>query len=130
MRLKNIILTLTIGASLTSCGFLDVEPQVICADTFYNTQTEALSGLVGVYGVMNNREFYGEYYSLEWANLDDLCYYNRPTTTEYIWHQSCASVPPAPGWKATMAVELSYSPHMSTSMRLCSASSLMAASSD
>ncbi len=68
---------------MTSCGLLDVEPQVICSDTFYNTQQEALSGLVGVYGVMSNEAFYGNYYSLMCSNIDDLCYFNRSTTSNY-----------------------------------------------
>ena len=68
---------------MTSCGFLDVEPQVICSDTFYNTQEEALYGLAGVYGVMSNEAFYGNYYSLMCSNVDDLCYFNRSTTSNY-----------------------------------------------
>ena len=83
MKLKNILLSITIGASLTSCGFLEVDPQVICSDTFYNTQEEALYGLAGVYGVMSNEAFYGNYYSLICSNLDDLCYFNRSTTANY-----------------------------------------------
>lgn len=68
---------------MTSCSFLEVEPQVICSDTFYNTQEEALYGLAGVYGVMNNEAFYGNYYSLMCSNVDDLCYFNRSTTSNY-----------------------------------------------
>ena len=83
MKLKHILISLTLGASLTSCGFLDVEPQVICSDTFYNTQEEALYGLAGVYGVMSNEAFYGNYYSLMCSNVDDLCYFNRSTTSNY-----------------------------------------------
>ena len=56
---------------------------MICSDTFYNTQEEAISGLVGVYGVMSNEAFYGNYYSLMCSNVDDLCYFNRSTTSNY-----------------------------------------------
>ena len=56
---------------------------MICADTFYNTQSEAISGLVGVYGVMSNEPFYGNYYSLMCSNVDDLSYFNRSTTSNY-----------------------------------------------
>lgn len=66
-----------------SCSFFEIQPQVICTDTFYNTQEEALSGLVGVYGAMNNEAFYGNYYSLMCSNGDDLCYFNRATTSNY-----------------------------------------------
>lgn len=83
MKLKNIIAAIGLSAVMTSCGFLDVEPQVICSDTFYNTQEEALYGLAGVYGVMNNEAFYGNYYSLMCSNVDDLCYFNRSTTANY-----------------------------------------------
>ena len=83
MKLRLIILSFTLGAALTSCNFLDVDPQVICSDTFYNTQGEAMSGLVGVYGVMSNEAFYGNYYSLMCSNVDDLSYFNRSTTSNY-----------------------------------------------
>ena len=83
MKLKNLIPAIGLSVMLTSCGFLDVEPQVICSDTFYNTQEEALYSLAGVYGVMNNEAFYGNYYSLMCSNVDDLCYFNRSTTANY-----------------------------------------------
>lgn len=83
MRLKNIIISVAFGAALTSCGFLDVEPQVICSDTFYNTEEEVVAGLAGVYGVMSNEAFYGSKYSLLCSNTDDLSYCNRPNTTYY-----------------------------------------------
>jgi len=83
MKIRNIILSIGLGAALSSCGFLDVEPQVICSDTFYNTKEEALYGLAGVYGVMSNEAFYGNYYSLMCSNVDDLCYFNRSTSANY-----------------------------------------------
>ena len=83
MKIKNIFAAIGLSAMMTSCGFLDVEPQVICSDTFYNTQEEALYGLAGVYGVMSNEAFYGNYYSLMCSNVDDLCYFNRSTTSNY-----------------------------------------------
>ena len=42
-----------------------------------------MSGLVGVYGVMSNEAFYGNYYSLMCSNVDDLSYFNRSTTSNY-----------------------------------------------
>lgn len=83
MKLKNILASAGLAAAITSCGFLDVEPQVICSDTFYNNEEELLYGLAGVYGAMSNEAFYGNYYSLMCSNADDLCYYNRATTTNY-----------------------------------------------
>lgn len=79
----------TIAASalaLASCSFLDVEPTVMTGG--YATEGELLNGLAGVYGVINNEPFYGNYYSLMLSNTDDLCYYNRNTATNYsVWYQ-------------------------------------------
>lgn len=83
MTIRNIFFTLCIGCALTSCSFLEVKPQVICSETFYNTEEEVLYGLAGVYGVMSNEAFYGNYYSLMCSNTDDLCYFNRSTTANY-----------------------------------------------
>ncbi len=77
-RILNRIFVVTgLCAALSSCSFLDVEPQVICSDTFYNTEKEVQYGLAGVYGVMSNEALYGNYYSLMYSNIDDLCYFNR-----------------------------------------------------
>lgn len=79
---------------LSSCHFLDVEPKIICSETFYTSAKEAQYGLAGVYGAMNHEHFYGNYYSLMMANIDDLCYFNRPTTsnyTNYYSHDASAS---------------------------------------
>ena len=66
-----------------SCGFLDQDPRVIASETFYTSESEVLYGLAGVYGVMNNQAMYGDKYSLSLSNVDDLCYFNRATTTSY-----------------------------------------------
>ncbi|MCI7515420.1 MAG: RagB/SusD family nutrient uptake outer membrane protein [Bacteroidales bacterium] len=85
--MKNIYRFL-IGAaavtSLFSCSFFDVEPQVICSDTFYNSEAEVKYGLAGVYGAIGKEQFYGNYYSLMYANIDDLCYFNRDISTNYL----------------------------------------------
>ena len=74
-------------AALSSCSFFEVEPQVICSDTFYKTKAEVKYGLAGVYGVMNNEEFYGSDYSLACSNIDDLSYFNRSSSTNYLqWY--------------------------------------------
>lgn len=69
-----------LALSALSCSFLDEEPQVICPDTFYQSETEVKYGLAGVYGVMASEAFYGNNYSLMLSNVDDLSYYNRATT--------------------------------------------------
>ena len=75
--LNKIFVVSGLCAAFSSCSFLDVEPQVICSDTFYNTEKEVQYGLAGVYGVMSNEALYGNYYSLMYSNIDDLCYFNR-----------------------------------------------------
>lgn len=79
-------ITLLAGAALAaaSCSFLDQTPTVICSDTFYNTEDEVRYGLAGVYGVMNKEQFYGNYYSAMYANNDDLCYFNRDISTNFL----------------------------------------------
>ena len=85
--MKNIYRFL-IGAaavtSLFSCSFFDVEPQVICSETFYNSEAEVKYGLAGVYGAIGKEQFYGNYYSLMYANIDDLSYFNRDISTNYL----------------------------------------------
>lgn len=71
-------------AAASSCGFLDVDPQVILTDTFYNNEKEVQYGLAGVYGVMNNEAFYGNYYSIMCSNIDDLCYFNRDVGSNFL----------------------------------------------
>lgn len=83
------LLTAISGAALAlSCSFLDQTPKVICSDTFYNTEDEVRYGLAGVYGVMNKEAFYGNYYSLMYANNDDLCYFNRDISTNFLQYNS------------------------------------------
>ncbi|MGM9747500.1 MAG: RagB/SusD family nutrient uptake outer membrane protein [Candidatus Cryptobacteroides sp.] len=83
MKINKILSLSTAILLFAGCSFLEVTPQVICSDTFYNTKDEALSALVGVYGAINNEAFYGNYYSLMCSNVDDLCYFNRSTTANY-----------------------------------------------
>lgn len=82
-NLKYILLVLLGAGSLTACNFLDKEPNVICAETFYSSQSEALYGLAGVYGVINSIQMYGNYYSLCLSGVDDLSYYNRSSSNQF-----------------------------------------------
>lgn len=83
MRIRNIISIICISIALCSCDFFDVKSQIITEDDFYKTNDEVKYALAGVYGVMSNEAFYGNYYSLMCSNIDDLCYYNRSTTSNY-----------------------------------------------
>ena len=82
MRIRNII-SIIFSIALSSCDFFEVKPQIITEDDFYKTNDEVKYALAGVYGVMSNEAFYGNYYSLMCSNIDDLCYYNRATTSNY-----------------------------------------------
>ena len=82
-NLRNIFLTLLVAGSMASCNFLDQEPNVICAETFYSSRSEALYGLAGVYGVINSLQLYGRDYSLYLNGVDDLSYYNRSISTQF-----------------------------------------------
>ena len=93
-KLKNISASLLLMFGAVSCSFLDVDPEVITGDTYYNSEEEVLYGLAGVYGAINNEAFYGNYYSLMLSNTDDLCYYNRNSANNYsVWYQHDASSP-------------------------------------
>jgi len=81
---NRILIVAGMSALLSSCSFFEVEPQVICSETFYNTEKEVQYGLAGVYGVMSNEAFYGNYYSVMYSNIDDLCYFNRDIGTNYL----------------------------------------------
>jgi len=82
-NIEKIFLIVLASASLSSCNFLDKDPNVICAETFYSSQSEALYGLAGVYGVINSLELYGRDYSLYLHGVDDLSYYNRPSSNQF-----------------------------------------------
>lgn len=74
------------------CSLLEEEPQVICSDTYYQNESEALYGLAGVYGAMNNEGLYGRAYSLPISNTDDLCYQNRVHSVPSVyWYNHNAS---------------------------------------
>lgn len=85
-KILNTILIVSGLCAAASCSFFDVEPQVICSDTYYNTEKEVQYGLAGVYGVMSNEELYGNKYSLMISNIDDLCYFNREVGTNYLMY--------------------------------------------
>jgi len=65
------------SAALVSCSFLEVDPDVIPDKGYYTSEKKILYGLAGLYGAMNSEELYGNYYSLQISNADDLCYYNN-----------------------------------------------------
>ena len=84
--LNKIFVAFGLSVLFSSCNFLEVDPKIISSDTFYNNERDVRSGLVGVYGVLNNEAFYGNYYSVMASNNDDLCYFNRDVTSNFLQH--------------------------------------------
>ena len=83
-KIYGFLIGIAAVAAISSCSFLNVEPQIIESDTFYNSEDEVKYGLAGVYGVLNKEQLYGNYYSVMYANIDDLCYFNRDVGTNYL----------------------------------------------
>jgi len=71
--MKKIIL-ISLVLAVSSCGFLEKEPMVVSADKYYNTVEDAQNALYGIYGTLNSREIYGEYYSVNFSLNDDLSF--------------------------------------------------------
>ena len=85
MKIKSILKLGTLAlltAALPACSFLDTDPQIIPDDGYYNSEQKLIYGLAGVYGVLNSEVLYGNYYSLQIANADDLCYFNNYNNSE------------------------------------------------
>ena len=85
MKIKSILKLGTLAlltAALPACSFLDTDPQIIPDDGYYNSEQKLIYGLAGVYGVLNSEAIYGNYYSLQIANADDLCYFNNYNNRE------------------------------------------------
>ncbi len=85
MKIKNIYrlgsLAL-LGTALSACTFLDTDPQIIPSDGYYTSETKLKYGLAGVYGALSSEALYGNYYSLQISNADDLCYFNNYNSTD------------------------------------------------
>lgn len=85
MKIKSILKLGTLAlltAALPACSFLDTDPQIIPDDGYYNSEQKLIYSLAGVYGVLNSEALYGNYYSLQIANADDLCYFNNYNNSE------------------------------------------------
>lgn len=90
-KIQTIILSISLALCAQSC-FLDVPPQIISKETFYNSEAEVKYGLAGIYGAMSNESFYGNKYSLMLTNVDDLSYFNRTTTSNFaVWYEHDAT---------------------------------------
>ncbi len=80
MKMKHIYrlgTLMALGTVLSACTFLDTDPQIIPSGGYYTNETRLKYGLAGVYGALNSEALYGNYYSLQISNADDLCYFNN-----------------------------------------------------
>lgn len=85
MKIKSILKLGTLAlltAALPACSFLDTDPQIISDNGYYNSEQKLIYGLAGIYGVLNSEAIYGNYYALQIANADDLCYFNNYNNSE------------------------------------------------
>lgn len=82
-KINHIVLGSALSLLISSCSFLELEPNVIEASTFYNSEEEVVRGLAGVYGALGSEAVYGNYYSLMLSNIDDLSYANRTSTNNF-----------------------------------------------
>ena len=85
MKLKSIYklgTLMLLGTTLPACTFLDTEPQVIPGEGYYTNETKLQYGLAGVYGALSSEALYGNYYTLQISNADDLCYFNNYNSTD------------------------------------------------
>lgn len=92
--MKRILYIVAAALAVGSCNFLDLEPNIISKETFYNNEKNLKYGLAGVYGAMSSEYLYGNYYSCMISNVDDLSYFNRATTqffTQTYKHTSSAT---------------------------------------
>ncbi len=70
-------------AALSSCDdFLTTNPYDFAApETFYSNEMECKMALAGIYSTLSTQNIYGNFYSCEVSNIDDLSYYVRTSNT-------------------------------------------------
>ena len=81
MNFKNLykyIFAGTMILSVNGCDFLQTEPSNFLApETFYKNEAECRMALSGVYFTLVRTQVYGNVYSCQIANIDDLSFYAR-----------------------------------------------------
>lgn len=73
------LLTLAIAALFSACNFLDKEPHSLVPDTYFNSESELNSFLLGVYSPLMQEKFYGNQYPTNISGGDDLSFWERNT---------------------------------------------------
>lgn len=81
--------------SMTSCDFLETEPfDFVSPTTFYRNESECTMALAAVYYPMATNILYGNFYSTEMTNIDDLSYYTR--NSNFSGNYGQMTIPAAP----------------------------------
>lgn len=105
-KIKNIIGALCLAILGSSCNsFLDVTPNELTPKTFYKTESDLKSALLGAYAPLNFEQFYGNFYPTVLAGGDDLTFYQRnnpanPPTSIIMANANRSSAEIATFWKA------------------------------
>ncbi len=78
--IKNITLIIAVLTVFSSCDdFLIKEPYTLTPETYFNTESELLTFLTGVYSPVSQEHFYGNEYIMKTGGGDDLSFYQRST---------------------------------------------------
>jgi len=78
-KLLNIVCVFVYVFVLYSCEALDKEPHTLVPETYFNTDEEKQSFLLGVYAPLMHEHFYGGEYLVYDCGGDDLSFYQRAT---------------------------------------------------
>ncbi len=104
-RIYTNILSLLLILLITSCNsFLNVTPNELTEKTFYKSEGELKSALIGVYAPLNFETFYGGAYPLYLSGGDDLSFYQRanpgnPPTSILLANANTSTAEIATFWK-------------------------------
>ncbi len=104
--IKNIFFGLLVVLGCSSCNsFLDVTPAELTQKTFYKSENDLKSALIGAYAPLNYEQFYGGIYPLYLAGGDDLSFYQRPNpgnppTSMLLANANSSTAEIATFWKA------------------------------
>ena len=80
MKYNKLVTVILSVLFVGSCDFLELRPNELTPETFYNTEEDLRKALLGVYSPLMQEPFYGENYVVCHAGGDDLCFYQRSQT--------------------------------------------------
>lgn len=77
MKFIKYIAAALLIVAVNACDFLDKDPTELKLDSFYSTDAELESALLGAYSPLMQETFYGNAYALDLAGGDDLSFFQR-----------------------------------------------------